>query len=776
VRLTTGVVKGLMAIAVMAWSLGASAYAGQPRGAELPAGVRMPFRAGPKYFEVQQADGSYKPFYMKGMNMSVAIPGHHPSEFPYDEKLYLGWLDQVADMNVNTVRLYTILPPEFYRALLAHNKAHPTRQLWLLHGIWAEAPPNRNYLDQGYMDALEKEMRDAINVVHGKAVIAPAYGHAEGGYTADVSPWLVGWLVGREWEPDDITGFQEIHPEFTSYSGQRVSAYDVQPIESWLARICDYTVFYEEQNYSVQHPVTFSSWPPADPLSHVSESNIESESELASDTGETRVDIFSNDSVNLSAKHFTAENLFPAGIYASYHVYTYYPDFLDNDPQYQNTMDRFGRSNYAGYLSELKGYYDDRPLLVAEYGLPNGPVPAHQQAQGWNHGGLSEAEVAAHMPRLTLAIHDSGCAGGIVFAWIDEWFKKVWMWVDMYDPYDEIRLWYNPLDAEENYGMLALRPTLAGTQDLATTLTGNESEWSRATKLPGASVAFTDPAALTNAPPVEVESVAVSHDNGFVNVKVALRNFGDWDFKNHAVYVGFDVLDPARGNFAWPGPLNLQSDTGLETVIEITSGKARLLQTKSFRFWEPYRVPYSLRPRIAEAKPYRLLAEDNSYAWVEPTVETNIRRIGRDGSVFEARSWDINPLYRGTLKRGSPDYDDRAMWNTSASSQIVELRVPWILLGFVGPQQKRVLQADSEGKNSSEASDGIRIGVVLGDGAGRAVAAWPGVTAAAKPVVTLASSTPYVWDNWDIEGCHYRTEIKPVYYSMQKVYAEILDP
>src|SRR5512141_3179471 len=84
------------------------------------AGSSVPTRAGRQYFEVRQADGSYKPFYVKGMNLSVAIPGHHPSELPRDEQLYRDWLTQISAMNCNVIRLYTILPPELYQALKWH--------------------------------------------------------------------------------------------------------------------------------------------------------------------------------------------------------------------------------------------------------------------------------------------------------------------------------------------------------------------------------------------------------------------------------------------------------------------------------------------------------------------------------------------------------------------------------------------------------------------------------------------------------------------------------
>ena len=398
--------------------------------------AKVPARAGSKYLEVRQADGSYEPVYVKGMNLSVALPGKHPSQFPYDEEMYRGWLKQIADMNCNVVRLYTMHTPEFYRALYYHNTTYPDQQLYLIQGVWVVAPEEYNYLDEAYMAEIEENLTNAVDIVHGTAVIQPKPGWAEGKYEADVSPWLLAWLLGREWEPDDIEGFHELRPDYTSYKGKMISCPQGEPIEAWFAHICDIAVSYEDENYGLQHPVTWSSWPPTDPLSHESESNIEDEADLAGINAERRIDVFSNDSVSISAKSMIPEPGFKAGVYASYHVYPYWPDFIDLEPKYADAQDRFGNSSYFGYLEDLKAYYDDRPLLIAEYGLPNGPLPAHMQSQGWHHGGLSETEVAVAMPRLSYAIHDSGCAGGIVFAWLDEWFKKTWIWAEFYNPVD----------------------------------------------------------------------------------------------------------------------------------------------------------------------------------------------------------------------------------------------------------------------------------------------------------------------------------------------------
>ncbi len=117
-------------------------------------------------FEIRGSQG-WTPFYVQGVNLGVALPGRFPSEFPMDSALYAGWLDAIAGMRANTVRVYTILPPAFYRALRGWNRTHPARALWLVHGVWTELPPGNDFDDAGWKEEFRREMRRVADVVHG---------------------------------------------------------------------------------------------------------------------------------------------------------------------------------------------------------------------------------------------------------------------------------------------------------------------------------------------------------------------------------------------------------------------------------------------------------------------------------------------------------------------------------------------------------------------------------------------------------------------------------
>ena len=82
--------------------------------------------------------------------------------------------------------------------------------------------------------------------------------------------------------------------------------------------------------------------------------------------------------------------------------------------------------------------------------------------------------MAAIDVRLTKEIREAGLAGGILFAWIDEWFKHNWVVIDLEVPAERNRLWFNAMDAEQNYGLLG---QYAGPERTTPELGGDPARW-----------------------------------------------------------------------------------------------------------------------------------------------------------------------------------------------------------------------------------------------------------------------------------------------------------
>lgn len=57
-------------------------------------------------------------------------------------------------------------------------------------------------------------------------------------------------------------------------------------------------------------------------------------------------------------------------MFASYHIYPYYPDSLNYQQDYLQNVDDSGKVNtYAAYLADLKLAHTV-PIIVAEFGIP----------------------------------------------------------------------------------------------------------------------------------------------------------------------------------------------------------------------------------------------------------------------------------------------------------------------------------------------------------------------------------------------------------------------
>jgi hypothetical protein len=136
--------------------------------------------------------------FVKGINLGVALPGRFPSEFPEAKSVYAEWLEAIAAMNANTVRIYTLLPPVFYEALLDHNRRHQATPLWLIQGAWVELPPGDDFDEPRFKDEFRAEIERVIDAIHGNLDLPPRPGHAGGRYRADVSDHVLALILGRE--------------------------------------------------------------------------------------------------------------------------------------------------------------------------------------------------------------------------------------------------------------------------------------------------------------------------------------------------------------------------------------------------------------------------------------------------------------------------------------------------------------------------------------------------------------------------------------------------
>ena len=704
------------------------------QGPARPAAVQLPARTRGDRFEILQ-HGAWRPFYVNGINLGAARPGKYPSEFPTDDSTYAYWVSLMARAHANVVRVYTILPPAFYRALQRWNEAHPDQPLWLVHGVWAEAPPGDDYDDTEWKADFREEMQRVVDLVHGHALIPPRPGHASGRYTADVSRHVLAFIIGREWEPFTLRRYNTLRRGRTAYGGTFLTLRGGTPADVWMAEQCDYLMRYEWDTWRAQRPIAYSNWPTLDPLSHRTEPTVEEESALRERIGLPPLlnrREYDNDDQTLDAMLVrpTARNR--AGYFASYHVYPYYPDFMIYDSTYGAARSSYGPSHFYGYLRALQRHHAGRPLLVAEYGVPSSRGLGHVHPDGMDHGGHDEVEMAAIDVRLTREIREAGAAGGILFAWIDEWFKHNWSVVDFEVPPDRRRLWHNAMDPEQFYGLLG---QYAGRDTLPPEPGGDPARWRALPPL-----AF---------PGRERPRPHVGSDESYLYL--ALETTGGTRASSPTL-IGIDTYGRALGVFQLPD--GHRTEAGMEFYLDVTDTAAGRLFVA--RRYSPYITP---RPGMGPT-------DLDPFYNVECTVHVRSDTADFDSLFTVAnrfrvtrslRQIPVRGVDRGRLRHGRASASTLADWFVDRDAGLVEVRLPWALLNVTDPSSRTVLTAvRPDNSVTTDTTDGFRFFVAEPPLGG------------ADPEAVLPASATYRWPTWEEPTWHER--LKPAYFALRDLW------
>jgi hypothetical protein len=345
-------------------------------------GLRSLATAGHGTFALHTAGGDST--FLPGVNLGSTTPGHQPGELSVSAGQYRTWFAAMSWLGIRVVRIYTVHPPSFYAELAAHNRTAPDRPLYLMQGVY---PPDesRDLYHRAVTAAFQQELRDADRAVRGDLTRTPQPGRADGTWDTDVTPWLAGWIIGAELDPIATDRSNRRNAAAPAVRGRYFrSTPAASPAERWLAaRMNELATLQAAAGLS--QPIAFVNWPTTDPLRHPEEPLPE------------------EDLVQLDANHVTATAAWPAGTFASYHAYPYYPNFQ----RYAG-----GADPYADYLAALKRHHGAMPTLITEFGVPSALGSAHTAPLGRGQGDHSEREALRIDAELLRLIRDEGLSAG----------------------------------------------------------------------------------------------------------------------------------------------------------------------------------------------------------------------------------------------------------------------------------------------------------------------------------------------------------------------------
>lgn len=651
--------------------------------------------------EINSSEG-FTPVTVKGVNMGMAKPGYFPGEAAITEDEYYRWFEYIGEMNANTIRVYTLHPPGFYSALKNYNDKNPDNPLYIMHGFWVDEVKMHADLD-AYEDGLNQEfdedMAHIINAVHGNTNIAETPGKAHGKYKDDVSEYVVSWILGVEWYPPLVENTNEVHKEAGQFEGTYFRTENASAFERWLAEKMDFATRYEHENYESLRPMSFTNWVTTDLLNHPADSSD------------------MEDLVTVDPNVIYTEGLMEdVGQFASYHIYPYYPDFLNYEKDYVEYEDHRGeKNNYAGYLNDLHKVHR-LPVLVAEFGVPGSRGMTHKNPFGWNQGFISVQEQGDIVTHLFEDIIHEEMMGGLVFTWQDEWFKRTWNTMD-YDNPDRRPYWSNAQTNEQQFGILSFDTHKIGVD-------GSADDWKADEMYEGDN---------------ELKNMAMDYDERYLYFKIEHEPgfYRDID-------IPLDII-PGQGNTSVNGTYTTDA---VDFIIQLRNDESRVVVDDYYDFFE---IQYANTLEMIDAgkKP-----EDNSGQFnpIRFALNKELYLPDRDETIpFE--SYETGLLKEGV---GNPEHEDYNSLNDyfwDREQGILEIRVPWMLISARDPSQHEFIgNIAKDGLESSITADHIKAGVIMRSGE-NIVDSFPGISED-----KLEEMKAFTWEKWDMPPSKERTK------------------
>jgi hypothetical protein len=245
---------------------------------------------------------------------------------------------------------------------------------------------------------------------------------------------------------------------------------------------------------------------------------------------------------------------------------------------------------------------------------------------------------------------DAGCAGGFMFAWMDEWFKRTWivLYLEAYgmEGGSEIiptrQLWHNETSPEQCFGLLAFEQ-----KDIP------------------------DPVSYsTDSPSGPVSSIRATHDEGFLYLEITTT--ADLTPSDEFM-LAFDTYLGNTGESTLPGGATVANRAEFLLTFGLDDDTALHHVTQAYDM-NGLTVRFNLTDPAVQK--YRSTTTDGD-PW-------NVMRWTNDG--FELTYQDIGKVPLEHAASFSAGNRAAVAWN----GRKVNIRMPWTMLHFYDPTQMKV--------------------------------------------------------------------------------------
>lgn len=634
-----------------------------------------------------EKDGEKVPFEIRGVDLGAGIPGEWATDFAIDYDTYQRWFQQIQELGANTIRIYTILHDDFYNAFYDYNlqrEADGKEPLYLLHGVWVDDYSHNSHKDMYDDELLPELMEDTktiIDIIHGKKYLLGRDGDGSGYYRHDISRWVIGYILGVEWESSLVTYTNQTHEDDSSYQGEFLTTTkDASPFEAALAKLGDAVIEYETVRYKQQRLIAFSNWPTTDPFIY-----------------SVMTTAYRHKTSIIDVEHIQPTDAFISGYFASYHIYSYFPDYLEiereaatyteeelikayGEGRYKNTKHRISQLNgadihdyldqtdyydsegryntYYAYLKALNNFHNI-PVVISEYGSTTGRGQAQiDKNTGRNQGNINETEQGQALVECYQDIMNAGSAGSCLFSWQDEWFKRTWNTLHMVDM-EKRPYWSDYQTNEQFYGLLTFDP---GEEKSVCYVDGDRSEWVKEDQV------------LTS----DGMTLSMKYDEKFLYFYV-----DGFNPMKDVLYIPIDTTPKTGSTYCQNYGLTFERPCDFLIRIDGKNHSRVLVQERYEALMSTYGTTYyAVNPYYKSEQP-----EVDSPAFRRiylPLTREDTLPSGED-DVPIGEKYETGKLRYGNGNPASAAFDSLTDFKFTKNG--VEIRLPWQLLNFSNPSE-----------------------------------------------------------------------------------------
>ena len=594
-----------------------------------------------------EQNGKLEPFEIRGVNLGVGIPGKWATDYAIDKEMYLRWFNWIQEMGANTIRVYTILQDDFYNAFYEYNKDRED-PLYLIHGVWINdyvQNSHRDAFDDDFRQTFLDDCRTVVDILHGNKTLSLGYGLGAGSYRKDVSQWVIGYILGVEWEDVTVTYTNHKYPQRNHYSGTYMyTTEDASPFEAMLCEVGDKIIEYESQRYKEQRLIAFSNWPTTDPFDYPED--------IARHFLKcAKVDV----------EHIRTTDAFLSGHFASYHVYPYYPDYLNFMEDTSGYVDDSGNINtYLAYLKTLTAHHTI-PVVISEYGVSTARGMAQRDHNtNRNQGFMTEKEQGEALIACYEDIMEAGCAGSCIFTWQDEWFKRTWNTMHAVD-LDNTPYWSDYQTNEQYFGLLAFDP---GEKTSICYVDGDISDWNGVEKI------------IEN----DTMELSMQYDEKYLYFLVYKKDFRP---EEDIVYIPIDTTPKTGSTYCENYDISFERACDFLIRIQGKNNSRVLVQER----YDVLRAMYS--HETTGIDPYLELVDKNTpvFNQIHLVLQTATTLL-TDNDEAKAETYETGKLTYGNGNPNKEDFNNLA--DFMFAGDYIEIRIPWQLFNFANPSEMKI--------------------------------------------------------------------------------------